>query len=133
MLLVREPEQVPCSQRSAPMSILRQSPAFAKTAAAIPLATLTEVIPPEIVTQAIERSHSRGQRRRKLPAELMAVAIVVLGLFAGTTLPYAVRKTLQGLRLRSDFATAPPPGKSAICQARYRYGPRLLRELFGLV
>src|SRR5713226_9562418 len=121
MLLVREPEQVPCSQRSAPMSILRQSPAFAKTAAAIPLATLTEVIPPEIVTQAIERAHSRGKRRRKLPAELVAVGIVVLGLFAGATVRYAIVKALQGLRLRSDFMTEDPAGNSAICQARYRY------------
>lgn len=115
------------------MSILRQSATFAKTAAAIPLATLTEVIPPEIVTQAIERSHSRGKRRRKLPAELVAVALVVLGLFAGAPLRDAIRKTLQGLRLRSDFTIADPAGDSAICQARYRYGPGLLRELFGLV
>jgi len=115
------------------MSILRQSPEFAKTAEVIPLSTLSEIIPPPTITQAIERSHSRSQRRRKLPAELMAVAIVVLGLFAGTTWRYAVRKTLQGLRLRSDFATGDPAGRSAICQARYRYGPGLLRELFGLV
>jgi len=115
------------------MSILRQSPAFAKTAAAIPLSTLGEVISPAIVTQAIERARSRGKRRRKLPAELMAVAFVVLGLFAGGTLRYAVLKTLQALRLRSDFPTDQPAGKGAICQARYRYGPRLLRELFGLV
>src|SRR5713226_7548406 len=103
-----------------PMSILRQSPAFAKTAAAIPVATLTEVIPPEVVTQAIDRSHSRGKRRRKLPADLMAVAIVVLGLFAGSTLRDAVRKTLQGLRLRTDFALDEPAGKGGICTARYR-------------
>jgi len=115
------------------MSILRQSPEFAKTAEAIPLSTLSEVIPPKVVAQAIERSHSRGKRRRKLPAELMAVAIVVLGLFAGSTIRYAVLKTLQGLRLRSDFTTDQPAGKGAICKARYRYGPRLLRELFGLV
>lgn len=120
-------------QEESPMSILRQSPAFAKAAEAIPLSTLTEVIPPAVITQAIERSHSRGKRRRKLPAELMAVAIVVLGLFAGATLRYAVLKTLQGLRLRSDFTTNEPAGKGAICKARYRYGPRLLRELFGLV
>src|SRR5712692_2250239 len=106
MLLVRKPEQMPRSKRSAPMSILRQSPA--------------------IVTQAIERARSRGKRRRKLPAELMAVAFVVLGLFAGGTLRYAVLKTLQALRLRSDFPTDQPAGKGAICQARYRYGPRLL-------
>jgi hypothetical protein len=115
------------------MSILRQSPEFAKSAEAISLSTLTEIIPPEVVTQAIERSRTRGKRRRKLPAELMAVAIVVLGLFAGATLRYAVLKTLQGLRLRSDFTTDEPAGKGGICAARYRYGPRLLRELFGLV
>lgn len=102
------------------MSILRQSSAFAKTAATIPLATLTEVIPPEIVGQAIERSHARGKRRRKLPAEVVAVVIVVLGLFAGAPVHYALRKTLQGLRLRSDFTTAEPAGNSGICQARYR-------------
>jgi Insertion element 4 transposase N-terminal len=67
------------------MSILRQSSAFAKTAAAIPLSTLIEIIPPESVTQAIERAHARGKRRRKLPADLVAVAIVVLGLFAGAS------------------------------------------------
>ena len=133
MLLVREPEQSPCSKRSAPMSILRQSPEFAKSAEAISLSTLTEIIPPEVVTQAIERSGTRGKRRRKLPAELMAVAIVVLGLFAGATLRYAVLKTLQGLRLRADCTTDQPAGKGAICKARYRYGPCLLRELFGLV
>jgi hypothetical protein len=115
------------------MSILRQSPEFAKTAEAVPLSTLSEVIPSEAIIQAIERSHSRGKRRRKLPAELMAVAIVVLGLFAGSTMRYAVLKTLQGLRLRSDFTTDQPAGKGAICKARYRYGPRLPRELFGLV
>jgi hypothetical protein len=120
-------------QEECPMSILRQSPEFAKSAEAIPSSSLSEVIPPEAITQAIERSHSRAKRRRKLPAELMAVAIVVLGLFAGATLRYAVLKTLQGLRLRSDFTTDQPAGKGAICKARYRYGPRLLRELFGLV
>jgi hypothetical protein len=115
------------------MSILRQSPEFAKAAETISPSTLVEVIPTEAVTQAVERSRSRGKRRRKLPAELMAVAIVVFGLFAGATLHYAVLKTLQGLRLRSDFTTDAPAGKGAICNARYRYGPRLLRELFGLV
>jgi hypothetical protein len=115
------------------VSILRQSPALAKTAAAIPVSTLAEIIPPAIITQAIERSHVCTKRRRKLPAELMAVAIVVLGLFAGATLRYAVLKTLHGLRLRADFATDEPAGKGAVCQARYRYGPGLLRELFGLV
>lgn len=115
------------------MSILHQPPEFAKVGEAIPFSTLAEVISPEAISSAIERSRSRGKRRRKLPAELMAVAIVVLGLFAGTTFSYAVRKTLQGLRLRSDFATGKPAGKSAVCQARYRYGPALIRELFGLV
>jgi hypothetical protein len=115
------------------VSILHQSPEFAKVAQAVPLSTINEVIAPTAITQAIERSHSRGQRRRKLSAELMAVAIVFLGLFAGGTLRYAVLKTLQGLRLRSDFTTGDPPGKSAVCQARYRYGPHLLRELFDLV
>jgi hypothetical protein len=115
------------------VSILRQPPAFAKTAAAIPVATLAEVIPPAVVNQAIERAHARGQRQRKLPADVMAVALVVLGLFAGSTVAYAVRKTLHGLRVRSDFTTEEPAGRSAVCQARYRYGPRLLRELFGLV
>ena len=115
------------------MSILRQSPEFAKSAEAISVSTLSEVIAPEMIAQAIERSHSHGKRRRKLPAELMAVAIVVLGLFAGATWRYAVLKTLQGLRLRSDFTTDEPAGKGAICKARYRYGPRLLSELFGLV
>jgi len=115
------------------MSILRQSAEFAKAAETVSPATLIEVISPEVVTQAIERAHARGKRRRKLPAELMAVALVVLGLFAGATLEYAVRKTLQGLRLRSDFTLPPAAGKGGICNARYRYGPRLLRELFGLV
>jgi Insertion element 4 transposase N-terminal/Transposase DDE domain len=115
------------------MSILRQSPAFAKSVAATSVATLIEVIPPEVVSQAIERSQTRSKRRRKLPAELMAVALVVLGLFAGGTLRDAVRKTLQGLRLRADFALGESAGKGGICKARYRYGPRLLRELFTLV
>lgn len=115
------------------MSILRQSPEFAKTVVAIPLATLVEVIPHQVVTQAIERSHSRGKRRRKLPADLMAVALVVLGLFVGGTLRYAVLKTLQGLRLRTDFTLGEPAGKGGICTARYRYGPNMVRELFTLV
>jgi hypothetical protein len=115
------------------MSILRQSAAFAKTAGAIPVATLAEVIPPAIVEQAIERSHARGTRRRKLPPGLVAITIVVLGLFAGATVRGALVKALQGLRLRSDFTTAEPAGHSGICQARYRYGPGLLRELFGLI
>ena len=67
------------------MSILRQSPQFAKTAQAIPLSILGEVISSEAIIQVTERSRCRGRRRRKLPAELMAVATVVLGLFAGTT------------------------------------------------
>ena len=115
------------------MSILQQSREFAKTAQTIPLSTLTEVIPPKAITQAIERSRCRGKRRRKLPAELIAVAIVVLGLFAGSTVRYALVKTLHGLRVRSDFTSEDPASKSAISQARYRYGPRPLRELFGLV
>lgn len=115
------------------MSILRQSRAVAKTVAATPVETLVEVITPTAVSQAIKRSRCRGQRRRKLPAELIAVAFVVLGLFAGGTLRDAVRKTLQGLRLRTDFTCGEPAGKGGICNARYRYGPRLLRELFTLV
>jgi len=115
------------------MSIVRQSPALAKAVAATPVAALLEVVPPEAVARAIERSRCADKRRRKLPAELMAVALVVLGLFAGGTLRDAVRKTLHGLRLSSGFALAAPAGKGAICQARYRYGPRLLRELFALV
>jgi hypothetical protein len=83
------------------------------------LATLVEVIPPDIITQAINRSQSRDQRRRKLPTELMAVARVVLALFAGAILCEAVRKTLQGPRLRADLAGVKPAGKGGICTTRY--------------
>jgi len=47
---------------------------------------------PHVHSAPITRVRQDG--RRKLPAELMAIAIVVLGLFAGGTLCDAVRKTL---------------------------------------
>jgi uncharacterized protein (DUF983 family) len=133
MLLVREPEQLPCSKRRIPHVY---SAAIARGRQDSRRDTGGHACrghDPTAVSQAIKRSRCRGQRRRNLPAELLAVAFVVLGLFAGGTLRDAVRKTHQGLRLRTDFPGGEPAGKGSICNTRYRYGPRLLRELFTRV
>lgn len=73
------------------------------------------------------------QRRRKLPAELTLLFVVVMNLFPRDGLHQVLIKLFRGLRFiwpDPDFVTAT---KGAICKARYRLGTRPAVELFHRV
>lgn len=101
---------------------------------AVTLNMLEHIIPQATVESVICDFDVQEQRVRKLPAALVLLWCVALGLFTNTSAQQVLRKMIQGLRYiwpgDEDYTSA---NKSAICQARYRLGAPPVVELFHRV
>lgn len=83
--------------------------------AAVPVATVDAVVVDLGVTQ---------RRRRKLPAEVTLLLVIAMNLFTHDSLAHVLGKLCQGVRLLWPDPDIVLATKGAICQARYRLGPR---------
>jgi hypothetical protein len=100
----------------------------------------------ELTVQALERAVPRaqiqavaaaarrpGQRRRKLPLEVLLLVSILMNLYTQEALERVLGKLYHGARLLGPAPGVAPPGKSALCQARYRLGARPVVALFHQV
>jgi hypothetical protein len=105
-----------------------------KFPAAVRLNALEQVIPQATVEAVITDLGAKEQRLRKLPAMVILLLCVAMGLFTNTSLEQVLTKMIKGLRYiwpgDKDYQAA---NKSAICQARYGFGARPVVELFHRV
>lgn len=88
------------------------------------IGALKRSIPPRKVKRVLRKV--RGKRRRVCPVapdELVTWLIIGLGLFAGDALRQVWRWLVPGPKGRCV------PGRSTLCEARRRLGPRVLMEL----
>lgn len=113
--------------------MIRQIPETAKLADEDALEALEGALPKEMVASVVSDLGVAEARRRKLPAELTIRLTVAMNLFTQQSLGQVLVKMEKGFRLLWPDPTFPTANKSAICQARYRVGPRPVVALFHRV
>jgi len=101
---------------------------------AVALNALEQVIPQAEVEAVVAELGAEELRVRKLPASMVLLLCVAMGLFTNMALEQVLIKMVRGLRYiwpsNEDYQVA---GRSAICQARYRLGAKPMVELFHRV
>lgn len=92
---------------------------------------LARHVPPHLIDAALQRTGRHSRRVRKLPASAVVWLVIAIGLF-GELDTAALWRQVSGTlaALLRVLANRPPPGKSALSQARTRLGARPLRQLF---
>jgi hypothetical protein len=89
---------------------------------------------PQAQIQAVAAAYRRpGQRRRKLPLEVLLLVSILMNLYTQEALERVLGKLYHGVRLLGPAPAPPLPSKSALCQARYRLGARPVVALFHQV
>jgi hypothetical protein len=100
----------------------------------VSVGVLTRVFPPELVDEVIAGVGRTEQRRRALPARVMAYFAVGMALYSEGSYDDVLAQLTDGLSWSSGWAeTYVPPSKSAIFQARARLGSEPVEELFRRV
>ncbi len=89
---------------------------------------------PQAQIQAVAAAARRpGQRRRRLPPEVLLLLSILMNLYTQEALERVLGKLYHGVRLLGPEPAPALPGKSALCQARYRLGARPVAALFHQV
>ena len=96
---------------------------------------LETVIPPEMLTQAIEVTQSQAKRNRRLPTHLVIALVIAMSLWSQDSIVDVLKNLVDGwsnqwIRLGQRWR---PPSKSSISEARQRVGPQVMSQLFALV
>ena len=100
----------------------------------VSVGVLTRVFPPELVDEVIAQAGRTEQRHRSLPARVMAYFSIGMALYSEGSYEDVLAQLTDGLSWASGWVDSyPPPGKSAIFQARARLGSRPLAALFERV
>lgn len=98
---------------------------------AVLLEAISRHVRPEWIDDALRQTGRQTCRTRKLPAQSVVWLVIAIGLWGDLDIPSLWRQVTGTLRsLWYVIAGQPPPGKSALSQARARLGPRPLRRLF---
>jgi hypothetical protein len=96
----------------------------------ISLDTLAAALPLAAVTTIVRNLGVASQRRRKLPAELALLVVVVMSLYPLEPLEQVLARLVQGVRFIAPDGHWVPATKGAICQARSRLGAAVMVALF---
>lgn len=89
---------------------------------------------PQAQIQAVATTYRRpGQRRRKLPLEVLLLLSILMNLDTGEALERVLGKLSHGVRLLGPEPGGRLPGRSALCQGRARLGVRPVVALFHRV
>src|SRR3972149_3125315 len=100
---------------------------------AVVLNTFERIVPTEKINEVLDNTNTRERRKRKLPARICVLLVIAMSLFTEENIEKVLTKIVQGLRLAWLHRNYPPATDGAICQARYRLGPKPLVELFHLI
>jgi len=97
---------------------------------AVVLNTFEQIVPTEKVNEVLDNTNTRERRKRKLPARICVLLVIAMSLFTEENIEKVLTKMVQGLRLAWLHRNYQQATDGAICQARYRLGPKPLVELF---
>src|ERR1700739_2405460 len=101
---------------------------------AIGIGTLTRLVPRELGDGVGASRGRRKIRKNKLPARVMVYFVMAMALFYGDAYEEVMRKLAAGLDYIGTWRREwDVPGPGALCHARQRLGPEVLRELFERV
>ena len=101
---------------------------------AIGIGTLTRLVPRELADEVVLSLGRKEQRKSKLPARVVVYFVMALALFYGDAYEEVMRKLAGGLEYLGTWRReweVPTPG--ALCQARQRLGPEVMRKLYQRV
>jgi Insertion element 4 transposase N-terminal/Transposase DDE domain len=101
---------------------------------AVGIGTLTRLVPRELVDEVVASLGRKELRKNKLPARVMVYFVMAMALFYGDGYEEVMRKLASGLQYMGTWRREwrmPSPG--ALCQARQRLGPEVMRELYERV
>jgi hypothetical protein len=101
---------------------------------AIGIGTLTRLVPRELVDEVVTSLGRKELRKNKLPARVMVYFVMAMTLFYGDGYEEVMRKLAGGLQYLGTWRREwTMPGPAALCQARQRLGPGVMRELYERV
>lgn len=92
------------------------------------LGELTQIVPFEMVDEALAETRAVERRLRELPSRVMVYLLLAAGLFAGLGYQQVWARLVSGLA-----NPGVPPSSSALAQARRRVGVAPLKALFELL
>jgi len=97
---------------------------------AIGIGTLTRLVPRELVDEVVTSLGRKELRKNKLPARVVVYFVMAMTLFYGDGYEEVMRKLAGGLQYLGTWRREwTMPGPAALCQARQRLGPEVMREL----
>jgi Insertion element 4 transposase N-terminal/Transposase DDE domain len=99
----------------------------------VSLEALARIIPEATVTQVLKECNATEQRTRKLCATFVVFLCVAMNLYTDDCIAHVCFRLLSRLRWLLSDPKASRVSKGALCQARYRLGPRPLVALFKRV
>jgi len=100
---------------------------------AVVLNAIERIVPTEVIDKVLDDTNRRESRKRGLPARICVLIAIGMSLFTEENIGKVLTKIVQGLRLAWLGRNYQQPTDGAICQARYRLGPKPLVELFHLI
>lgn len=98
--------------------------------ASVEFSAIGRVLPGSLVEEVIREAGREGQRRRKLPPELVAWLVVGMGFFRQLSIPSALQRVVDALGSSFGWGRAELPHSTSISQARDRLGWEAIRLLF---
>jgi Insertion element 4 transposase N-terminal/Transposase DDE domain len=101
---------------------------------AIGIGTLTRLVPRELAEEVLLSLGRKEQRKSKLPARVVVYFVMALSLFYGDGYEEVMRKLVSGLDYMGTWKGEwEVPTAGALCHARQRLGPGVMRELYERV
>lgn len=100
----------------------------------VSLEALARIVPETIVAEVLRECNATERRTRKLSASFVVILCVAMNLYTNDCISHVFFRLLSRVRwLLADPMMAVHVSKGALCQARYRLGPRPLVALFKRV
>jgi hypothetical protein len=105
----------------------------ATSASQVSLEALARVLPQTTVVEVLEECNATERRTRELCASFVVILCVAMNLYTDDCISHVFRLVSRVRWLLADPTMAVGVSKGALCQARYRLGPRPLVALFKRV
>jgi hypothetical protein len=100
----------------------------------VSLEALARILPETTIAEVLKECDATQRRTRKLPAAFVVLLCVAMNLYTNDCISHVFSRLLSRIRwMLADSRMAPHVSKGALCQARYRLGPRPLVALFKSV